>query len=273
VAAAAPVEMGLRHGVYVHGGSAHRVQAYLHKPSADELAPGAPSIPMARCRSIRVGVAGCCHCPEIRGAHSIRGVGAICRVPPFEPTSDAALNFYGDLVLRWRSPPRSKTIWPTPVMGRPRPRCKSAAGDLAAPARHVLHVGAPASGDVHSLWHLARILETVAADAALQRICGWVPHAAAWSNRRSFSAGVDQFAVAQAVSPAQPDQRALIVDSCLRGALAWRGAAIVANVDTGQPIELAQDVVLDQLPLEQGFVTRIFGLYDDPKRPSSAGTL
>ena len=34
VAAAAPVEMGLRHGVYVHGDSAHRVQAYLHKPSA-----------------------------------------------------------------------------------------------------------------------------------------------------------------------------------------------------------------------------------------------
>src|SRR5512139_3659443 len=34
----APVEMGLRHGVYVHGDSAHRVRAYLHKPSADELA-------------------------------------------------------------------------------------------------------------------------------------------------------------------------------------------------------------------------------------------
>ena len=26
-------------------------------------------------------------------------VGAICRVPPFEPTANAALNFYGDLVL------------------------------------------------------------------------------------------------------------------------------------------------------------------------------
>ncbi len=37
VAAAAPVEMGLRHGVYVHGDSTHRVRAYLHKPSAEEL--------------------------------------------------------------------------------------------------------------------------------------------------------------------------------------------------------------------------------------------
>ena len=34
VAAAAPVEMGLHHGVYAHGDTAHRVRAYLHKPIA-----------------------------------------------------------------------------------------------------------------------------------------------------------------------------------------------------------------------------------------------
>ena len=39
------------------------------------------------------------------------------------------------------------------------------------------------------------------------------------------------------------DQRALIVDSRLLGPLSWQGAALIANVDTAQPIELAQDVV------------------------------
>jgi hypothetical protein len=73
-------------------------------------------------------------------------------------------------------------------------------------------------------------------------------------------------AVEHAASPINSDHRALVVDSCLRGPLSWRGAAIISNVDTAQPIELAQDAVLDQLPLEQGFVTRIFGLHDDPKR-------
>src|SRR5512136_1232282 len=38
VAAAAPVELGVRHGVYAHGDTTQRVRAYLHKPSADELA-------------------------------------------------------------------------------------------------------------------------------------------------------------------------------------------------------------------------------------------
>ena len=37
VAAATPVEMGLRHGVYVTDTRGHRVAAYLHKPAMDEL--------------------------------------------------------------------------------------------------------------------------------------------------------------------------------------------------------------------------------------------
>ncbi len=274
VAAAAPVEMGLQHGVYVHGGSAHRVQAYLHKPSADELAHWS-AIHSDGTVQIDTGLVWLDAATALRYAALIQSeaVGAICHVPPFEPTSDAALNFYGDLVLPLAQSTALEDYLADTSDGPATPEVQKARQVIWQRLRGTsftserLH---PAMfihfGTSHEYW------ETVAADAALQRICGWVPHAAAWSAGEASALALINSAVAQAVSPARPDQRALIVDSCLRGSLAWRGAAIVANVDTGQPIELAQDVVLDQLPLEQGFVTRIFGLYDDPKRPSSAGT-
>ena len=48
--------------------------------------------------------------------------------------------------------------------------------------------------------------------------------------------------------------------------MSWRGAAIVANVDTAQPIELASRRCSGSIAVGAGFVTRIFGLHDDPKR-------
>ena len=59
--------------------------------------------------------------------------------------------------------------------------------------------------------------ETVAADAALQRICGWVPHAAAWSSSGHCRPRLINAAVENASHLIDSDQHALIVDSCLRG--------------------------------------------------------
>ena len=63
---------------------------------------------------------------------------------------------------------------------------------------------------------------------------------------------------------------ALVIDSHLAGPLATQGAAIIANVETSQPLTLGRDVVLHQLPVPQGYVTRLFGLRDDPKLASFA---
>jgi len=268
VAAAAPVEMGLRHGVYVHGDSAHRVQAYLHKPSAEELAQW-NAIHSDGTVQIDTGLVWLDAATALKYAALIQAeaVGAICRVPPFEPTPAAALNFYGDLVLPLAQSTTLEDYLADTSDGPATPEVHKArqviwqrlhgtpfTSERLHPAMFI-HFGTS-----HEYW------ETVAADAALQRICGWVPHAAAWSSGDGSSLALINAAVERTAPPADPDQRALIVDSCLRGSLTWRGAAIIANVDTVQPIELAQDIVLDQLPLEQGFVTRIFGLYDDPKR-------
>jgi fucokinase len=274
VAAAAPVEMGLRHGVYVLGDGAHRVQAYLHKPSADELKHW-NAIHTDGTVQIDTGLVWLDAATALKYAALIQSeaVGAICRVPPFEPATDAVLNFYGDLVL-----PLAQSTTPEDYLAD---TSDGPATPEVQKARQVIWQRLRGTSFTAERLHPATFIhfgtsreywETVAADAALQRVCGWVSHAAAWSSGESSALVLINSAVEKAPSPADPDQRALIVDSCLRGALAWCGAAIIANVETAQPIELAQDVVLDQLPLEQGFVTRLFGLYDDPKRDSSAGT-
>jgi fucokinase len=57
----------------------------------------------------------------------------------------------------------------------------------------------------------------------------------------------------------------------LLGALAWEGAALVADLQTTQAVALAADVALHQAPMAGGgYVTRIFGLHDDPKQPWDA---
>jgi fucokinase len=47
--------------------------------------------------------------------------------------------------------------------------------------------------------------------------------------------------------------------------LTLHGAALIANLITARSLTLSADVVLQQLPVEGGFVTRVYGLDDNPK--------
>ena len=157
VAAAAPVEMGLRHGVYVHGDSAHRVQAYLHKPPAEELTHWNAIHPDGTVQ-IDTGLVWLDAATALKYAALIQSeaVGAICRVPPFEPTANAALNFYGDLVLPLAQSTTLEEYLADTSDGPAYSRsAESASGDLAAAARHALHLRTLTSCDIHSLRHVA----------------------------------------------------------------------------------------------------------------------
>jgi fucokinase len=57
------------------------------------------------------------------------------------------------------------------------------------------------------------------------------------------------------------------MDSRLGAAATFDGAAIVAGVQTGTALRVAPDTILHQMPVVGGgFVTRVFGLSDDPKK-------
>ena len=109
----------------------------------------------------------------------------------------------------------------------------------------------------------------VAADPTLRSVCGWTSQVASWPGQESGLALDNLVLVNTAVDGSLiatgRDQAALIIDSQLGGPLSWRGAAIIANTRTAQPLTLGSDVVLHQVILDNGFVTRTFGLHDDPK--------
>ena len=271
VAAAAPVEMGLHHGVYAHGDTAHRVRAYLHKPPKEELehwhAIQDDGLVQIDTGLIWLDAQTAWKWAALTQAQS---VASICRLAP-DAKPVGALNLYGDLILPMAQSTTLEAYLADTSDGPATP-------DVVA-ARHVIWQrlrGTPFTserlqpamfihfGTSQEYW------ETVAADPSLQHICGWVPHAAAWVRPTTDSLALINAAVEQNVPPAH--QRALVVDSCLGGPLAWQGAAMIANVDTSQPIALAKDIVLHQLPVEDGFVTRVLGLHDDPKRPAAQAT-
>jgi fucokinase len=277
VAAAAPVEMGLHHGVYAHGDGAHRVRAYLHKPSADELMRW-NAIHQDGTVQIDTGLVWLDAPTARKYAELARAepVAAICRLlPPEDSASSAALNFYGDLVLPLAQSTTLESYLADTSDGPATPEVQAArqviwkrlhgtsfTSERLQPAMFI-HFGTS-----HEYW------ETLAADPSLQKICGWVTRAVSWpaDQNGSDSLVLINAAVEQAVPAA--DQPALVIDSRLGGTLRWQGAAMIANVSTDQPLALLHNMAVHQLPVEDGFVTRIFGLHDDAKRPwnSTDGT-
>ncbi len=152
---------------------------------------------------------------------------AICRVPPFEPRSRRRAQLLRRSGAAARAVHHARRLsgryqrWP----GHAR-SAKGAAGDLAAPARHVVHVGTLAVRRCSfTLARRANIGKRSPPMLRLQRICGWVPQAAAWSPSADVSVRVDQCSRRASRFTRRSDQRALIVDSRLRGSVAWRGAA------------------------------------------------
>ena len=95
VAAAVPAEMGRRHGVYVAAEGGHRVRAYLHKPSAAELAHWDAISPDGAVQ-IDTGLAwldAATAAKWLALAHEAV-VAALCG-----PQTTVGLNLYGDLLL------------------------------------------------------------------------------------------------------------------------------------------------------------------------------
>ena len=275
VAAAAPIEMGLHHGVYAHGADSsdvrtRRVRAYLHKPTQAELEKW-NAIDHDGMVQIDTGLVWLDANTALKYAAltQAESIASICRLLPFESAPQAALNFYGDLVLPLAQSTTLEAYLADTSDGPATPEVQKARQVIWQRLRGTAFTSErlqPAMfihfGTSREYW------ETVAADTDLRRVCGWVSRAAAWPIEGREPIVLINAAVEHPV--ASSDQQALIVDSRLSGSLAWQGAAIIANVDTAQPIELAANVVIDQLPVADGYVTRVFGLHDDPKKP--AGT-
>lgn len=260
VAAAAPAAMGLEHGVYVSGEGGHQVRAYLHKPDAATLNCWGGVHPDGTVQ-IDTGLV------WFDAAIAQK----LVALAHDETVRNAPLNLYGDLLLPLAGSTTCAQYLADESDGPAIPAVQAARRVLWERLR-----GAPFTverlqpavfvhfGTSREYWQMA------AGDPALADLAGWAASAASWATAAGPEVLINALMAGSRpaiVATAEPAPRPLIVDSQLNGPLSCAGAAIVAGVATAQPLQLARDVVLDQLPLTDGrFVTRLFGIHDDPKR-------
>ena len=285
VAAAAPAAMGRRHGVYVSEPGGGQVRAYLHKPDAAELAHWdaveGESVP------IDTGLvwldAGL--------------ISQLVALATDETIAAAPLNLYGDLLLPLAASTSLERYLADTSDGPATPAVQAARRKLWERLR-----GTPFSvqrlqpavfvhfGSSQEYWRMT------AGDPALAELCGWEPRVSSWltgalgpaPSRPGAVPRTRGMTVARA-GDRTPDfgdgSRLILINSVVEGPvprapsrcscptamcagpLSWHGRTIIVGVDTARPLDLAPDTVLDQLPLAGGgYVTRLFGLLDDPKR-------
>ncbi len=264
VAAAASAEMGRNHGVYVSGNGGHRVHAYLHKPSAEELT----------------------HWEAVSGDGTVQidtglvwldaqTAEKLVALTQAAAVTNATLNLYGDLLMPLSGSTAFEQYLADTSDGPATPAVQAARRVIWERLRDTpfgVERLQPAVfvhfGSSREYWHMT------AGDPELADLCGWATQAAAWAGS---SEAADAHLVLVNAAVAGPIRThglpALIMDSRLEAAsdveaaATFEGAAIVAGVQTGAPLHVAPDAVLHQMPVAgSGFVTRVFGLGDDPKQ-------
>lgn len=284
VSIAAPAELGLRHGVYVTGPDRKAVAAFLHKASRQELERWG-AIDAAGTVPIDTGLAWF----DASTAAKFAGLldeQAVLDLAAGGQRSDkpqgggnlpgAGINLYGDLLLPLAESTQRQAYLDDESDGPATPRLRAAREIIWSRLR-----GTPLTAErlepavfVHfgtseEYWRM------VANDETLAHMCGWSRHAGAWLGSRLDTvrqpAGDDYVLINAALdsSPAgalpAPQQPALITDSRLP-LPRWQGRALIAGLLTERPLALGADLVVHQLPVARGVVTRLFGLCDDPKR-------
>ena len=293
VSVATNAEMGTRHGVYVSSPDSRDVSAFLHKPSADILAQWQAMDESGKVQ-IDTGLVWFDAPTALRFAQLAENaqIAHLCGLE--NPRADAAhpspLNLYGDLLLPLAEGTQFADYLSDSSDGPATPALQSARRviwDQVRGVRFSVERLQPAVfvhfGTSEEYWQM------LAADRQLADICDWTRHASSWLSDAEATRG-DAFvlvntAVDKSAHNLETDEDAslqakssnaelsvtheplLAVDSYLGAGIAWKGRSIVAGVHTQEPLVLQGEYVLHQLAVNDGYVTRLFGLMDDPKHP------
>ncbi|MFN2130770.1 MAG: L-fucokinase [Anaerolineae bacterium] len=288
VAIAAPAQTGTQHGVYVvesGEGRSLQLRAFLHKPSLERLRSWGAiaddgTVPVdtglvwfdSPTAGLLVDLAG----TETLAPFCVDGG------PPLE----AGLNLYGDLLMPLVPSTRHEGYMAdtsdgplTPQLGAAREAIWERLRGVRFGVQRLQPAVFAHFGTTREYWAMV----TSAPDWA--RAVGWTGDAASWTCPPGERLGRETVLLNAAVegeiategreevedvpAPATGTSgQALVADSWLRAPLAVGGAALVTGVHAGQPIHLRAGLALHQLPIEGGgYVTRLYGLDDDPKQP------
>ena len=258
VAAAVAAEMGRNHGVYVSGNGGHRVHAYLHKPSAEELARW-EAVNDDGTVQIDTGLVWL-------DAPTAEKFVALTQNPA---VTHATLNLYGDLLMPLSGSTEFEGYLADTSDGPATPAVQAARRVIWERLRGTLFGVErlqPAVfvhfGSSREYWHMT------AGDPELADLCGWTAQTAAWLDGANVGGAQIVLVNAAAEGPIHTGSSpVLLMDSRLEAAAEFTGASMVAGIQTSVTLHVAPDTVLHQMPVVGGqFVTRVFGLGDDPKK-------
>ena len=256
VAAAAPAQMGTHHGVYVTEGHG-RLRAYLHKPSPAQMEAWSALGPDGQVQ-IDTGLV---WLDQAMTQHLIE-------LAQMGIAQGAILNLYADLLLPLAQSTALDAYLADASDGPATPELRAARQVIWQRLR-----GAPFTvqrlhparfvhfGTTREYWHLCT------GEGEFARACGWERQSAAYLSP-SARTNANQLVLINAcvqgtVEPGTGP--ALLVDSHLQGPLHWAKGALAANVNTQAGLALEADMAIHQLPVQGGFVTRLYGLLDNPK--------
>jgi fucokinase len=288
VSAAVTAEMGTRHGVYVNAPGSRSVRTFLHKAPLDVLAShdavDADGLVQIDTGIVWLDATTAAYLAELSREPTVV---ALCGLTDDGATvrANTPLNLYGDLLMPLAQDAHMADYLADTSDGPATPGL-IAARRVIWPHTRGLHFSVerlhPAVfvhfGTSDEYWRM------VATDRELAATCAWMPHVAAWLDPVpppgavvAMNAVLGPLMPGKATAASMPATPSIItgaplllplllVDSHLEQGVGCPGPAIVAGVHTQQSLELRPGLVLHQLPVQHGYVTRLFGLHDDPKR-------
>ncbi len=286
VTTSASVEMGMQHGVYARYSGSQRIRAYLHKPTLNQMQQWEVLAPDGNVQ-VDTGLvwldAQATWLFTALTEHE--SIARICDprandgpTDGTSATSESTLNFYGDLLLPLAESTQLSSYLTDATDGPASPDAQAARKVLWERLRGLsfnTEQLQPAMfahfGSSQEYW------QTLAGDTVLREVCGWTTRTSSWPEKT----GSDRLILINSALDDDTDdtdiaadftQPVLLIDSHVSGRLICQGAAMIANTCARVPISLLPDTVVHQTVLKNGFVTRVYGMRDDPKRAIDAAT-
>ncbi len=259
VATAVSAATAGHHGVYVTEPGSRRVQSFLHKPTMDRMTAAGALRPNGSAL-VDTGMVWF-------DASAVDRFLTLAREMERAIGEGLTINLYGDLLAPLaESTSRADYLTDdsdgsaTPSLRRARERVWEGLRGLP----YVVEELEPALFIHFGTTYEYR--DVLRGGASLLASSGWASSCGCWLPASTHAAQRPTVAVnAFLAAGSAPD--ASLLDSALDGHATIGKGAIVANVVTSGELTLQPDLVLHQVPIDGGksFVTRLFGVHDDPK--------
>ena len=267
VAAVAPVETGTHHGVYVTAGSTHQVRTFLHKPSLERLVSQGALQTDGRV-SIDTGLVWV-------EREALNKLLALAERLSGEIARGVTINLYGDLLAPLAQTTAYEAFLADASDGPATPALQEARRLVWECLRGVSFTVERLDPAVFVHFGSTReYLQVLQEGVRALKACGWRSRTASWVAPTISAEGDHDLVAVNAYVREGALLSGCLLDAHLETRLETAEGCLLANVSTERSsLALGASLVLDQLPLraQSGYVTRLFGVMDDPKRSLAEG--